>query len=152
MNNQNQKTNLSELSSQLFTQLQSLHYSQSTLACYKSALIKISRYMQVNNVNDYTKEIGLYFLNEWEQQDNQSSRWHNYVRTIIIRLNDVLDGKSYVCIHSPKYLIYPAVFRSQLNDHLVFRRKSRNRESTINVRLVYCTQFLCSLEHKALPL
>jgi len=150
MNNQNQKTNLSELSSQLFTQLQSLHYSQSTLACYKSALNKISRYMQVNNVNDYTKEIGSYFLNEWEQQNNQSSRWHNYVRTIINRLNDVLDGKSYICMHSSKNLVYPAVFGSQLNDYLAFMRRSGNRESTINVRRVYSTQFLCSLESQGL--
>lgn len=150
MNNQNPKTNLSELSSQLFTQLQSLHYSQSTLACYKSALHKISRYMQVNNANDYTKEIGSYFLNEWEQQNNQLSRWHNYVRTIINRLNDVLDGKSYICMHSSKKLIYPAVFGSQLNDYLAFMRRSGNRESTINVRRVYSTQFLCSLESQGL--
>lgn len=60
--------------------------------------------MQANNVNDYTKKIGSYFLKEWEQQNNSSSRWHNYVRTIINRLNDVLDGKSYVCMHSSKDL------------------------------------------------
>ncbi len=150
MNNQKQKTNSLELSSQLFTQLQSLHYSQSTLACYKSALNKISRYMQVNNVNDYTKEIGSYFLNEWEQHNNQSSRWHNYVKTIINRLNDVLDGKSYICMHSSKKLIYPSVFGSQLNDYLAFMRRSGNRESTINVRRVYSTQFLCSLELQGL--
>lgn len=148
--NQNQETNLSELSNQLFTQLQSQHYSQSTLACYKSALNKISRYMQANYENNYTKEIGSHFFHEWAQQNNLSSRWHNYVRTIINRLNDILDGKAYVRMHSSKDSIYPAVFHSQLDNYLAFMRKSGNRESTINVRRVYCTQFLCSLESQGL--
>lgn len=151
MNHQNQETNLLELSSQLFTQLLSQHYSQSTLASYKSALNKISRYMQTNNLNDYTKEIGSHFLQEWEQQNNlSSSRWHNYLRTITHRLNDVLDEKPYIRMHSSKDLIYPVVFGSQLDDYLSFMKKSGNRESTINVRRVYCTQLLCSFESQGL--
>ena len=151
MNHQNQETNFAEISSQLFTQLLSQHYSRSTLASYKSALNKISRYMQANNLNHYTKEIGSNFLQQWEQQNNpSSSRWQNYLRTITLRLNDVLDGKSYIRMHSSKDLTYPAVFGSQLDDYLSFMRRSNNRESTINVRRVYCTQLLCSFESQGL--
>lgn len=49
MKNQNSEANLSELISKLLMQLQSHNYSQSTLACYKSVLNKITRYMQSND-------------------------------------------------------------------------------------------------------
>jgi site-specific recombinase XerD len=150
MKNQKPETNLSELMSKLLTQLHSQNYSQSTLACYKSGLNKITRYMQSNDENNYTKEICSHFLQEWQQQNNPSSSWYNHVKTIIDRLNDILDEKPYVRMHSSKELIYPTVLRSHLDDYLSFMRKHGNKESTINVRRVYCTQFLCSLESQGL--
>jgi len=150
MKNQNLESNLSELISELLTQLHSQNYSQSTLSCYKSVLNKITRYMQSNDENNYTKEICSHFLQEWRQQKNPSSSWYNHVKTIINRLNDILDEKPYVRMHSSKELIYPAILRSHLDDYLSFMRKHGNKESTINVRRVYCAQFLCSLESQGL--
>lgn len=150
MKNQNLETNLSELISELLTQLHSQNYSQSTLSCYKSVFNKITRYMQSNDENNYTKEICSHFLQEWRQQKNPSSSWYNHVKTIINRLNDILDKKTYVRMHSSSELIYPSILRSHLDDYLSFMRKHGNKESTINVRRVYCSQFLCSLESQGL--
>ena len=149
MRKQSQETNLSKLSSQLFKQLETQHYSQSTLARYKKVLNKLSRFMQANNVNDYTKEIGSNFL-QWIHQNNPPLKVHNFSKTSINRLNDVLDEKPYVRLHSSKYLVYPTVFRSQLDNYLAFIRKFGKKESTLNRRRVDCTQFLCSLELQGL--
>ena len=150
MEQQNSNNNLPALHDRLLTQLHSLQYCESTLAIYRCVLTKVRNYMNKHDENSYSEEIGERFYQEWQHQDKPSLRWKHYVRSVINRLNDVLNECHFIFQHSLRESVYPTAFHQQLDNYVAFLKKSGNKPSTINVRRIYCAQFLCFLETRGL--
>jgi hypothetical protein len=88
----------------LLNQLECNEYSSSTLAGYKCALRKVRSFMEENGLCEYSHDTGRIFLATCLSESGYSDRWNKYIKTIIRRFDDYIQGSS--CIeYSQKYVI-----------------------------------------------
>jgi len=118
-------TTLPELCEQLFSQLEALGYSQSTIEGYRAAMNGLQTFMEGHNEKYYSKEIGMKFLAEC-QLKGYSSRSNRSFKTTVNRLNDMIEGRPYRKVHSSNRKQIPSLFHTILEDYQAYLRHSGN--------------------------
>ncbi len=145
-----QSQGLNDLTEQLLKQLKNIGYKASTLAAYKCALKKVSKFMEERNIAQYTPNVGILFLDSYLPKQKASTRWNKYIKTSIRRLDDYLLGKPYTIMHPAKNQKLPDLFLTEYKAYVEYMIMKGFRPSTIETRKIYASQFLVSLEVQGL--
>jgi len=142
------KTDFKVLPARLNKLLEAEGYSKNTMLDMRFILHALSRYMDINHLEDYTPDIGecfiAYCISELQVCASRVSR----AKSTIKKLNQLfqgLDGKAALMSYKSKKFELPHNFMDVLNAYLSHCEANGNRQTTIHAKYLVCGNFLKNL-------
>ncbi|MDR1164727.1 MAG: tyrosine-type recombinase/integrase [Deltaproteobacteria bacterium] len=87
------------LREKLITQLREHDYKERCIGFYDNELTILNKFMDINQIENYSDKIGILYREFRAKQLNKNSRKNLFIRTVINRLNDVLINSDYIISH-----------------------------------------------------
>ena len=145
MNQQATQSNLGWIRDELERRLIVMRYSKTAAKVYKRILRWVEEYLKGYGEADYSKEWGQRFIAEYPLQSNHSPSQFKNARTLVRRLDEILEDKLFTpCFHKSA-VECPSRFAGLRDKYLEQLRKNGYRESTINSRKQYTGLFFSRL-------
>lgn len=137
-------SNFEQLTGMLLEELNAQNYGSVTMDNYQRAITRIGKFMESENLNDYSEEVGDAFIDRVSKSDVSESHIR-YNITVVRRLNDVNEGIGYRLVKPKSALPVPAQFAKPLESYLCFCASIGNKSNTISQKHKVCVKFLCAL-------
>jgi len=137
--------NLKEIKDELERKLIIMRYSNETIKAYFRIIDCLEEYLKEYGETSYTKGFGQRFLSEYSLQPNHSLAQCRNVRTVIRRLDEMLENKQFTpCFHQIKFEC-PSRFCGLLDKYLENLVKCGYSSHTVKGRRGYIGRFLSCL-------
>ena len=137
--------NLSQIREELERRLIVLRYSKVTTSAYIRIFGWVVEYLKGYGEANYSKEWGQQFIAEYPLQANHSPAQFKNARTLVRRLDEILENKLFTPCFRKSAMECPSRFIDIRDRFLEQLAKIGYRESTINSRKLYAGQFLSRL-------
>jgi len=152
MKQRKENSNLSKIRDEMERRLIVMRYSKVSAKKYMQILGWVEKHLNAYGETDYSKESGQRFLAEYPMQSKHSQSQFTSARTVIRRMDEILENKLFTpCFRETKNecpLRFTAL-HEKYQENLV---KRGYRKSTINGRKMYSARMLSRLPEKILSL
>jgi len=145
MKQQSTSTNLGWIRDELKRRLIVMRYSKSASKAYMRIFGWVEEYLEGYGEADYTKAWGQRFIAEYSLQANHSPTQFKQARTLVRRLDEILEGKLFTPCFRKSAVECPSRFTGIRDKYLEQLRKNGYRETTINSRKLYAGLFFSRL-------
>jgi len=137
--------NLRQVKAELERRLVVMRYSEVSAKAYMRIFGWVEDYLNGYGEVDYSKEAGQRFLAEYSlQPENRASQFKN-ARTVIRRLDEILENKIFTPCFRKSVIACPPRFADCLANYLEYLEKCEFRKSTIECRKRYAKQLFARL-------
>jgi len=129
----------------LIRQLEDLDYADNTLRHYCTTLNKLKSFMEEQTILDYSVDVGQCFI---EKQVLIASAYRvKQMQTVLSRLNDILDNKSFIGAHTTPKKLSPDLFSGPMMAYLDARTAEGRSPQTVHTDHLYIGRLLLALEN-----
>jgi len=147
-----ENSNLKTIRDELERRLIIMRYSKESTSAYMRIFDWVEGYLTGYGELNYSKEFGQRFLIEYPLQANHGPTMYRVAKTVIRRIDEILENKLFSpCFHKKK-LIYPARFTNMLERYIESLIKRGFKKNTINNRKRNAEQFFSQLPKTVLSL
>ena len=144
--------NINRIKTELKRRLVVLRYSKVAAQKYITIFGWVEKYLEGYGEINYSKEAGQRFLVEYLLQRNHNPAQFTSARTLIRRLDEILENKLFTPCFRESKVVCPLRFEDTLQDYLDYLRNRGIRESTIAYKKRCASQLLMRLPDTILTL
>jgi len=152
MKQRDSKSNLDRIRDELERRLIVMRYSKESTKKYMMIFGWVKSYLEGYGETNYTKEMGQQFLTEYQLQLNHAPSQFKNARTLIRRMDEVLENKLFTPCFRKAKLECPLRFINYRDKYLENLSKRGFRKTTINSQKMYAGRFFAHLPEKLLLL
>jgi integrase/recombinase XerD len=145
-------SNLDKLGKELERRLIVMRYSKVATNAYMRIFGWVEDYLNGYGETDYSKELGERFLTEYQLQSIHSPPQFKNARTVIRRMDEILENKLFTPCFRKSKSECPSRFTGFRDKYLESLAKRGYREPTIKSRKMYAGRFLARLPETVLSL
>lgn len=148
-----ESSNLIRIGKELERRLVAMRYSKETTRVHLQIFKWVKDYLAGYGETNYTKESGQRFLIEYSLQPQHKPSQFRNSKTVIHRLNEILENRQFAPVHRESQIKWPARFEEFEERYLEYLRRRRGlRENTITYHKRYAGLLLNRLNDSILSL
>jgi len=144
--------NLSRIKTELERRLIVMRYSNVTAGAYMRIFGWVEDFLKGYGETSYSKEMGKRFILEYSLQSKHTPSQFKHARTLIRRLDEIMENKLFTPCFRKSQMECPARFINWRDKYLAHLEKRGYRESTITSRKMYAGRLLARIPDTVLPL
>jgi site-specific recombinase XerD len=142
MKQRNENSNLKKIRDELERRLIVLRYSKAAAGNYKMIFGWVEDYLNEYGETEYTKELGQEFLSEYPLQSKHSQSQFKKARTLIRRIDEILENKLFTPCFRKAKMECPVRFNEILDKYVENLTKLGYKKPTIKSKRMYVGRFL----------
>jgi site-specific recombinase XerD len=145
-------SNLKKIKDELGRRLIALRYSKVSIDSQMRIFGWVEDYLNGYSEMNYSKELGQQFLIEYQLQSNHSPSQFKNARTLIRRMDEIMENKHFTPCFRNENIEYPSRFTNIRDKYLESLRKQSYKESTIKSKRMHAGQLFSRLPQTVLSL